>query len=349
MTARRYRDNSIFRRIFKALVSVVILSSFILMITFAVKGVANFDPIRFAKFTKPFLAKLNIDEDRAGEVAGQFVKRISETGISKDADGNDINMTNGDSNGDIASGESTILNGEDGRTLEYRLALMSDSEGDFENLEQALEKAKDLNAKKVLFLGDLSAFGEMDGLNEGKSVLEDSGLEYFIIPGDHDLAASDPAGDKNFKKVFDRTHQVVRVGDYKFVMFDNSKNFTPLTEQDFEWLDREIDDADIVILSQPLYHESINVVMGVVDGADIPGIKEQAEELLNMIRGFDVKTVISGDQHNFSVSDDPVKDGLTHYVIGALLSAGVRNPSGTNFAVFDIFDDGSFKISKVDL
>jgi predicted phosphodiesterase len=226
---------------------------------------------------------------------------------------------------------------------------MSDSEGDFDNLRAALDKADELGVSKILFLGDLTGYGEMDELYNGRDILNDSGYDYYIIPGDHDLAASDPAGDKNFKKVFDRTHQVVRVGETKFTMFDNSKNFTPLTDQDFEWLEREIDDTDVIILSQPLYHESINVVMGVVDGADIPGIKEQADQLLNIIRGYEVKTVIAGDQHNYSVSDDPVDEEMTHYVIGALLSAGVRNPEGPNFAVFDIFDDESYKISKVDL
>jgi predicted phosphodiesterase len=346
--ARRYRDRSIFRRIFKAMMSVIILGAFVLMITFGIKGLANFDPVRFAKITGPILSKLNINEDLAGEVAGQFVKRITETGINKDGTSEDESMTKEEINEDLGTGMSTILDGEDKEFI-YRVALMADSEGDYDNLEAAIDKSEELGVSKILFLGDLTGFGDLEELYEGKDVLDESGYEYFIIPGDHDLAASDPAGDKNFKQVFDRTHQVVRVGEIKFTMFDNSKNFTPLTDQDFEWLEREIDDTDVIILSQPLYHESNNIVMGVVDGADIPGIKEQADELLNMVRGFGIQTVIAGDQHNYSVSDDPVNDDLTHYVIGALLSAGMRNLNGPNFAVFDIFDDGTYKISRVDL
>lgn len=351
---RRYQSqNTVVKKLVRSVLAVFILSAFVLGISMVVKGVSTLDPIGLAKFSKPILAKLNISEDQAGEVAGEFVERISNTGINvpdeKEEDTGQISGGSSDykSEGSSDSDDSNLSTSS--KEVIYQIALMADSEDNFDNLELALDNAKQKGADKVMFLGDLTSYGEVGDLQEGQTVLNNSELEYYILPGDHDLAASDPAGDKNFKRVFDLTNQVVFLGDYKFMLFDNSKNFTPLSYEDMLWFEREVKSADFVLLSQPLYHPSINVVMGIVDGKEVEEVKDQAEELLNLIRGFEVTAIISADQHTFSVSDDPVKSDLTHYVVGSLLEAGSRNYEGPNYAILKIYDDNSFSVNQVDL
>jgi hypothetical protein len=335
---RRKRQNKLLRRFVRSIMAIVILTAFVLFVSFAVKTLATMDAQKFVRLSSPLLARLhiNVDEEQVGEVAGKFVERITKTSISTKSDGEE---------GDSESAE----NSEEDKEVLYKVALMADSEGSFHNLNAALVEVSGEGITKVFFLGDLTGYGEKENMVEGKGVLDASGLEYIIIPGDHDLAASEPPGTKNFEDVFDLRHKTAWVGDYKFVMFDNSANYTPLSEEDMLWFQREVDDADFVLLSQPLYHPSVNRVMGVVDGEEVEEVKSQADELLNMIRGFDVKAVFAGDQHSYSKNRDEVKPELTHYVVGALLKGGLRNPEGPHYSIMVFYDDGSYKVENISL
>jgi predicted phosphodiesterase len=358
MARRKYqkkRQNRLIGRLFRSLLAVVILTAFVLFVSFSVKTLATMDAKRIAKLARPVLARLNldIDEDQVGEVAGEFVERIAKTGkagdVVADSDEDSSSSRKDDAIDETGDAAEEDVAAEEG--VLHTIAFMADTGDDFDNLGSALGIAGSNGADVVFFLGDLTSYGDKPMLQEGKEVLDNSGLEYYIIPGDHDLAASEPAGPSNFVDVFGTRHQSVRVGDYKFLMFDNSANFTPLEDSDMDWFVREVDDADFVLLAQPLYHPLSDIVMGLVEGQTIADVRAQAEELLRLIRGFDVKAVVAADQHMFSVHPDGEMPEMQHFVVGALADQGLleKNPLGPHMAIMKIFEDGTFEVEDIAL
>jgi predicted phosphodiesterase len=234
-----------------------------------------------------------------------------------------------------------------------RVGLFADSEGHNENLTKALDIMEDLSVDGAFFLGDLTQWGSSEELREGKAILDQAGFELSVLPGDHDLAASvaedDLLGRSKFLEFFGEPNQVYEKGGYKFVLLDNSANFSPLEDSAFDWFSESLDGVDFVVLSQPLYHPTNPRVMGVVDGQVVSTVKYQAEQLLELIRDSDVRAVIAADQHYFSNNPDPESDNLRHIAIGALVSNSpeLRSPQSPRLAVLEIYSDDTYKVSEV--
>ncbi len=150
------------------------------------------------------------------------------------------------------------------------IGLIADSEGDNESLEKALDGLNDRNVDAVFFLGDLTQYGNLDSLRAVKDILNRSELKVLIIPGDHDLAASaddgDLSGRRNFREVFGDNIHLYESRGHNFMLFDNSPNFSKISEEDLAWFENNLPETDFVILSQPLYHPTNQRVMGMFDG-----------------------------------------------------------------------------------
>lgn len=236
---------------------------------------------------------------------------------------------------------------------EISVAILADSENDWENLRRGLNRMADLNPDVAVFLGDLTRFGSREELQEGKEILDTSGIELYVLPGDHDLADSvaqgDLSGRRNFMEIFGTNKHIYENSGQKFLLFDNSPNFTKVSEEDMEWFKQEVENSDFVFLSQPLYHPTNNRVMGIFEGEEVATVRAQALEMLESVRASTVKAVIAADQHSFSNNADPAKPELRHIVTGALVSnsEGLRNPQSPRFTVLGIYPDGEFSVDQV--
>ncbi len=232
-----------------------------------------------------------------------------------------------------------------------RIALLADSENDWKHLRRGLELAQDRRVDAVFFLGDLSSYGDIPSLKQGASILYSvSPIPVFVLPGDHDLAESVSAGDStghtNFLSIFPAPSQIYEKEGFSFLFLDNSSNYSPIPNEQFQWFLQNVADVDFVILSQPLFHPVNPRVMGVVDGNEVSTVRSQANALLDAIRKSSVMAVISADQHAFSTFPDPIKPELRHIVIGALVSnsEGLRNTQSPRFALLELYADGRYKI-----
>ncbi len=229
-----------------------------------------------------------------------------------------------------------------------KLALLSDSHNDLEYLEKALVKAKDYGVNEVIFLGDYTDWGELANLQKSKEVMDTSQLPYVSLPGDHDLGET--RDESNFVKVFGDTYGTLKFDNIKLEYFDNSKNFTSISDPAIAWFAKEIKDANFLFLSQPLATASMSRVMGIVDGVRDEEVFAQNKELLSEVRNSNVRVIVSGDLHQFSQYKDPVKDGLWHYSVGAVLksqSLEKLNLQSPRFAVLTIRKDLSYEIVDV--
>ena len=226
-----------------------------------------------------------------------------------------------------------------------RVALLADSHGNVDLLNKALVAVKSLEINTVFYLGDLTDLGVENALEEGKKVLDESKLTYYILPGDHDLWKS--VGPENFKKVFGETHRQVTINGVNFVLLDNSANYTKIDVSQMAWFEKIGSAADFILLPQPIYHPYIDRVMGVVNGEEVTDLHDQAQYILKLIRNWDTKAVIAADQHTSSQYPDPVRKTLKHIVVGAITD--VRNLQTPRFAVLTMYKDGAYDVEDITL
>lgn len=229
-----------------------------------------------------------------------------------------------------------------------KIALLSDSHNDNDYLEKALVKAKELGAERAVFLGDYTDWGELTNLQKAKEVMDTSQIPYVSLPGDHDLGET--RDESNFIKVFGDTYGVTEIDGIKLVYFDNSKNFTRISDPATSWFAKEVKDTHFLFLSQPLATASMSRVMGIVDGVRDDEVFAQNKELLAEVRSGNVRVIISGDLHQFSQFKDSVKEDLWHYSVGAVLksqSLEKLNLQSPRFALLTINDDLSYEVTDV--
>lgn len=231
----------------------------------------------------------------------------------------------------------------------FKVALMSDSENDWVALEKALIEAKKREVTAVFFLGDLTTFGDLKSLKSGKKLLDDSGLKYYVIPGDHDLAASAGDGDSSglayFKQIFGSNYHSIELNNITFLLLDNSANYTEIEGEMIDWFRANLKDADFVILSQPIYHPTIARVMGEIDGKRTESVFKQGQLLLEAIRNSSVLAILASDHHVYSRSMDPIRKNLLHYVTGALTRE--NNFGSPEFLIMTIYEDKEFSVERV--
>jgi predicted phosphodiesterase len=374
---RDFKNTGIFSRFFRSVISIVILSGFVLGVSLFVKQLATMDTDKLARVFSSVLAKANIDidEDRVGEVAGKFAERFSDTDLSgvfpdveNPKDLQDL-ADSGDSFEESPSVETRDSEeGSSERSVgEVRVAVMADIHGDAANLKKALYKAESENVNAVFILGDLTDYGTIEDLRRMEGVLDSFDLDYYAIPGDHDLAASLDA--TNFIKIFDTNDYLVTIEDYTFLAFDNSANYTRMTSERMSWFGDMVKEADFVLLSQPVFTDGLSAPfkdMFMGHSREEPegdlkalqdGVREQRDEILESIRDEDVGVVFAGDHHRSSYTKDSVDGDLGHYMVGAITDAVYEIPqkilqsmgATARFSLLVIDDSGDVKVSEITL
>lgn len=335
---KKHGASSPLSRLFHSLFAVVILAAFVLSLSFFIQKASSVD-------TGKVLARLGIPDYLLGDVAGMFTKRLDIVGDSQETT---PSVATANEKPDILSETSTSVV-KDTNKLSFKVALMADSHEDTELLAQALTESKGEDVAAVFELGDLTNLGVIDALEASKKVLDASGLDYYVLPGDHDLWKS--VGPGNFIEVFGKNYRSVKIDGYKFVMLDNSANYTLISDVEMAWFKAELKDADFVLLSQPIYHPKNSIVMGVVKGEEVPDVLAQSKQILDLIQKSNVMAVIAADQHMSSQSVDPVRDSLSHIVVGAITKThdGIINLQTPKYAMLSVYEDGSYKVDDVQL
>ncbi len=232
-----------------------------------------------------------------------------------------------------------------------RFMLIADSENDNAHLKQALDQAKHdfKDIKFVVGLGDFTEVGTVDELKLAKKNLDESGLRYFVLPGDHDLWDSrnrslEPTTD--FNSVFGPSFQSFTLDNFKFILLDNSDNYTGFGDDQISWVAKESSTKDLlgtyVFLHEPLFHPSSDHFMGRVE----PKLKTQAQNMTAELANAKVKKIFAGDTHYFSEYEEP-QTKLPMVTVGAItLQNNLQNP---RFAIVSLYDDGSSDIQDIEV
>ena len=349
---RRSRKKvSFIQRFFRSIVAVVILSAFILGISLLVKEMAGLDPYGLTELAgpilDPLLGKVGTSTEEAGQVAGTFAERILKTNIApSESYKEDLGGVSSEEGGNI--GEENGASSS--RTVVFKAAVMGDSANDNDSLARAINLAESVGSNRIFYLGDYSEFGVEEKLNEAKATMLTSDIIYYSLPGDRDADINaNPANHDNYYRVFGQPRVSVTIGDIKFVLLNNSANYTLIGSETLGQFYSELEGADYVLMSQPLYHPLDTIskpVMGVVKGDVMPGVKEQADEILAKIRESNVKAAVAGDQHSFDKKVDPERESLSHVYIGPV-SAERADRGIKSITLLSVYDDDSYSVEEI--
>jgi len=262
-----------------------------------------------------------------------------------------------------------------------RLALVSDSHKDNENLKKALRQAGGMGINLVIGLGDYTNVGTLEELRQAKEIFDQSKLDYLLTAGDHDLWDSRDKGKdplSNFKEVFGLSSQVFEKDNIQFVIVDNSDIYKGISQEDWEILksiksikstksttssnsQQALDTRDtlntrgtlIFVFAQktPFHPDSKHVM-----GSESAQVADQAKELMTLLEDKKVDGFFSGDLHFFAEFSS--KGGSTSggkspagsvkiTTIGAVSKE--RNFQGPRFGILTVFDDYSWEVEDVEI
>jgi predicted phosphodiesterase len=346
---------SVFSRLARSVVSMVFIATFVLSVTYGIRFLSQSSPAgQLATLTNSLP-----QNSKFGEVAGILTQRLEENKLNelesdysnqppfKDqqtptADVTPVDTTKSDTLSTSPPPSDNVKNNE------MVLAVFADSHNDSHNMSLAIQRARDAQVEVIVHLGDHTNLGLVEDLQNAFTSLSSSGMTYYAVPGDRDLWKT--SGPQNFKDIFGSNRHAFILDDSKFVVFDNSMNFSNIPQDDLDWFLKEVETADFVFLSQPLYHPS-NKVMGNFEGEEIVNVKKQAQQMLDAIRNSNVKAVFAGEHHMSSETPDPQDPKLMHYVSGAVTRTINDRPQSIlqtpRFSLLKLKADGVYEVSEI--
>lgn len=337
--------------IFRLILSLVMFAVLLGGIYSAYKHFSGLDPLKMDP-------QAIVSELLAGKVPQEFLGLLSANKITE-------KLSNQISQKSSSQQESKQIPAEEPKNntsanLTFRFLMVADSHNDNEDLSKAISQAKASNPdlKFIIGLGDYTEVGTAAEFKSAKKEFDNSGLRYFLIPGDHDLwdcrnRSLPPAS--CFKSVFGPNYQSFTFENFKFLLLDNSDNYIGFDTEQLKWISDQLVNPNeaspastekikgfFVFLHEPLYHPSSDHYMGWVE----KGLKSQAEQILFKLKEVGVKKVFAGDIHFFSEYTEP-KTGIDMNTIGAVTIE--RNPQTPRYTVVSVFDDGSTKVEDKEI
>ena len=245
----------------------------------------------------------------------------------------------------------------------FKICIISDIHQDLENLKKTGEKIKTSGCDKMFIIGDLTNYGDVESLKNVRDIVNTFGIEYYAIPGDHDIA--DSLNSDNFNKVFGINYHIMEYKDVGFMLIDNSPNFTEISKTQMSWIKKNIENVDFVVLSQPLFTEGLNPPFDITYMGSMlnspqdynmkekqQSVREQGKELLDLIRkNQQIKCVFAGEHHRSSKIEDSEREGLFHYVVGAITGTVKDLPQSaiqtSRFSVLSIYEGGEYSVEDI--
>ncbi len=229
-----------------------------------------------------------------------------------------------------------------------KFAVMSDIHSDWENFRKALVKAKeDLGGDEgfVIITGDLTTLGKKSELLEAKKILDESGLKYYVIPGNHDIWWGRKFKEDLWKEVFGKSflsfttssrrsaglRGASKDSEVKFILINNAdgeggfEGFGDIVGQ-MIWLENEAKEClrvyCLVFMHMPLNNPNSLHIMG--EGN--PKVASETGELKKLFVQDQIKEIFAGHLH-FSSSYE--LEGLKTTIVGAVTSE--RNAQSPKF------------------
>jgi len=204
-----------------------------------------------------------------------------------------------------------------------KFAVLSDIHSDLTNLSKALTKVKTDGDQFIIVTGDLTEVGTLKELTAVKTALDQSGLTYYAVPGNHDYWQSRNLSQPLFQQIFGYTYTSLTfsnhggkiAADYELVLVDNGDDYKGIDGAQGQWLASQLATCHVVtclvFMHEPLSHPTGPHVMG----ETTPAVAAQVPGLVKELVDANVKELFVGHLH---YSSHYTKDGLTTTIVGAV-------------------------------
>ncbi len=332
---RKYaRKKPAILKIFNSILAVVVISALLLGIIIIISKISSTDNIvksdKMSKFITLFSKKIESSENK-----NSYEKELEDTG----------------ENGGVI------------KSYLFKICVISDIHQDLENLQKAGEKIKSSGCDKLFIIGDLTNYGDIESLKKVREKLNTFGIEYYAIPGDHDIA--DSLNSHNFNDVFGINYHIMEYKGVRFMLIDNSPNFTEISKTQMTWIEKNIGNVDFLVLSQPLFTEGLNPPFDITYMGSMlnspqdddmkekqQSVKDQGQELLDLIRKNQrIKAVFAGEHHRSSKIEDSKRGGLFHYVVGAITGTVNDLPQSaiqtSRLSAITMYEGGEYSVEDI--
>lgn len=246
-------------------------------------------------------------------------------------------------NNEPSAKEITYLGPVKDKPILTRVAVMSDSESDWNSLGIALKEVKARGIEHVIHLGDLTQLGVEADFAVAKKLFDESGLNYYVVPGDRDLWKSGGSV-SGFSKYFGDSYRLVEIDSINVMLIDNSNEFEGIDPDQWQFIESNLPNSDWIVIHNPI-HISSSIVGQKGMGDYSQEVEDQRVALLDKVKNSDVKIVLAGDQHLFSENVDTDRRSLSYYVAGSL-SQG-RNLQQPNFFIITVYEDMDYTVEQV--
>lgn len=217
----------------------------------------------------------------------------------------------GRQNAELKAGEEKTKN----EVQPIKFAVFSDIHSDLVNLKKALDLAKNEEAEFVIITGDLTTVGKKSELLDIKKILDQSRVEYYVIPGNHDNWTGNQLKKDYFQEIFGQRYQSFYKGsEVKFILVDNG-GYGGLNVTEENWLKKEAAECPkiycLVFMHMPLNHTNSLHIMG----EDNSKVATQAGELVKLLAKDKIGQIFAGHLH---FSSDYKIGSLSTAIVGSL-------------------------------
>lgn len=189
-----------------------------------------------------------------------------------------------------------------------KVAVMADIHNDNEELKIMLNIAKYNSVEIVVLDGDLTNDGKLSDLVKIKKTLDEVGLRYAVVPGNHEYYLD------NFLKVFGKNYQSIRIDETKLILIDNSF-WQGLDEEQKKWIEMETRECRVLVCVAIMHKPLNNVLSTHIMGENNKKAASEATWLRELLISSGVKQIESGHLHYASSYE---LEGIRTDVVGAI-------------------------------
>jgi 3',5'-cyclic AMP phosphodiesterase CpdA len=194
---------------------------------------------------------------------------------------------------------------------QFRFIVCGDPQNNFEVFGRVLEAAKSVDF--LIIAGDLTGSGTPTEFQSFLDVVNASGVKYYAVPGNHDVATSPVEG--NYTTYLGAPHQSFSYRNAHFVLIDNSTPELGFYPEEQAWVRRDLKAAGkkgfehilAVAHVPPGYPYSASADSGQIAGLDAN------RELVPVLSGGGAENLFCGHLHTFMEERD---DGMVVTITG---------------------------------
>ena len=240
--------------------------------------------------------------------------------------------------------------------VKFSFAIIGDPENQLDNLQKALEKIKAMELESVVIVGDLTSTGTSKEFKAIEKKLDDFELDFYLIPGNHDLWYEREQGVDVFSQYFGQRYYAEEINDYQFIFLDNADEWQGFEDKQLSWLEHylflskdfmsgKMEGKYLVFTHIPFWHPENKKAMGEYSQA----MKDQAYEMLQKFCQSPPLAIFSGHLHKTGDYNYGCGNGQQIRMINAGSIHEIRNLQLPRFLQMTILTGGQLQVEELEI